>query len=118
MKKRAADPARYRLFLKPSVHRARKQLPGNVRHRIGRGIDGLAQDPRPAKSRQLRLAEDPAPDDLAAWEVRRLRVESYRIVYAISEAWKEVAVLAVEKRPPYDYDDLERLVADLISDPP
>ena len=116
MKKRAAEPPRYRLFLKPSVHRARKRLPGNVRQRIGRGIDDLGRDPRPAKSRELRLPDGLQVPTPIEWEVRRLRVERFRIVYAISEAWKEVAVLAVEERPPYNYDDLERLLTELVED--
>lgn len=48
------------------------------------------------------------------WEVRRLRIEDYRVVYAIHEGWKEVAVLAVVKRPPYRYEDLDQLLSDLI----
>ena len=118
MKKKAAERARYRLFLKPSVHRIRKQLPGNVRQRIGRGIDKLERDPRPAKSRELRLPAGLLSSGPVEWEARRLRVENFRIVYAISKTWKEVAVLAVEKRPPYDYEDLERLLAELFADSP
>ena len=46
-------------------------------------------------------------------ELRRLRIERWRIVYAITEAELYVDVLAVRKRPPYDYGDLERLLAEL-----
>jgi mRNA interferase RelE/StbE len=45
--------------------------------------------------------------------LRRLRIERWRIVYAITEAGRYVDVLAIRKRPPYDYGDLERLLADL-----
>jgi len=41
------------------------------------------------------------------WEVRRIRLENWRIIYAINENWREIAVLTIKKRPPYDYDDLE-----------
>lgn len=36
--------------------------------------------------------------------------DRWRIVYAVSEAEKAVDVLAVRKRPPYDYGDLEELL--------
>ena len=44
-------------------------------------------------------------------ELRRLRLDRLRIVYAISDKERIVDVLAVRKRPPYDYSDLERLLA-------
>ena len=37
-----------------------------------------------------------------------------RVIYAVSETWKEITVLAIEKRLPYDDEDLERLLADLL----
>ena len=45
-------------------------------------------------------------------ELRRLRLDNWRIVYAITEADKIVDVLAVRKRPPYDYEDLQTLLGD------
>ena len=45
-------------------------------------------------------------------DVRRLRLDRWRIVYAITEADEVVDVLAVRKRPPYDYGDLESLLKD------
>ena len=49
----------------------------------------------------------------AEWEVRRIRLEDWRIVYAVNETWQEIAVLTIQKRPPYDYEDLEFLVSEL-----
>ncbi len=46
-------------------------------------------------------------------ELRRLRIERWRIVYTITETESYVDVLAVRKRPPYDYGDLERLLQEL-----
>jgi mRNA interferase RelE/StbE len=112
-KKTTPESPAYRLFLRPSVHQARKRLPGKIRRRIARSLDDLGRDPRPPGSTQLRLPKDLAGTGAMAWEVRRLRLEDYRVVYAVSEAGKEVAVLAVEKRPPYNYQDIERLLADL-----
>lgn len=35
------------LLLEPSVHEARKKLPGHVRQQVKRAIDSLAKNPRP-----------------------------------------------------------------------
>jgi len=50
--------------------------------------------------------------DLGDLELRRLRIERWRVVY-MDEEWELVTVLAVRKRPPYDYEDLEELLAEL-----
>jgi len=34
-------------------------------------------------------------------------------VYVIDEEWELVTVLAVRKRPPYDYEDLKELLAEI-----
>ena len=39
-----------------------------------------------------------------------MRLDKWRVVYAITEAEHVVDVLAVRKRPPYDYGDLDRLL--------
>jgi mRNA-degrading endonuclease RelE of RelBE toxin-antitoxin system len=46
-------------------------------------------------------------------ELRRLRVERWRVVYAVDEDWEAVIVLTIRRRPPYDYEDLRDLVAGL-----
>lgn len=61
----------------------------------------------PYYSRKLRVPEE---TDL---EVRRLRLERWRVVYLVDEEWSEVGILAVRKRPPYDYNDLTELLAGL-----
>jgi mRNA-degrading endonuclease RelE of RelBE toxin-antitoxin system len=103
----------YTLWLRPEVHAARKRLPGKIRRRVVRVIDGLRDDPRPPRSRALKLPESLDPAIVDVWEVRRLRLGRWRLVYAVSEEWLEVAVLTVEQRPPYDYDDLGDLMAEL-----
>jgi len=47
------------------------------------------------------------------WEVRRIRLADWRVVYAVNETWQEIAVLTIRKRPLYDYADLEGLLAEL-----
>ena len=81
----------------------------------------LAQDARPANSRDLELS--PAEAALCppaqsgglgrGVEIRRLRLESWRIVYAIDAEWQAITVLAVRRRPPYQYDDLAQLIGRL-----
>jgi mRNA interferase RelE/StbE len=99
----------YRVYVTPSAVREIKGLPGNVRQRAKREIAGLQSDPRPPGSKALDLSdmEMPPGSELQVW---RLRLEKWRVVYAISEAEKVVDVLALRKRPPYDYGDLGRLL--------
>jgi mRNA interferase RelE/StbE len=44
-----------------------------------------------------------------------MRLDQWRIVYAITDSELTVDVLAVRKRPPYDYGDLEDLIAEALS---
>jgi len=41
-------------------------------------------------------------------------MDRWRVVYAITESDKTIDILAVRKRPPYDYGDLEELLEALI----
>jgi mRNA-degrading endonuclease RelE of RelBE toxin-antitoxin system len=75
--------------------------------RIKDAIDGLAINPRPPSSKQLDAGD--AQDDKS--EIRRLRIDNWRIAYLITEAEKAVDVVAVRKRPPYDYGDLAELLS-------
>jgi hypothetical protein len=43
-------------------------------------------------------------------EVRRVRVDPWRLVFAVNDAELWVWVLALRQRPPYDYADLAELV--------
>lgn len=96
----------YRIDVAPAVQKIIPMLPGNVRQRIRRAIGDLAQNPRPPRSKELDF-----PLNFA--EPRRLRLEEWRIVYAIIEDVNLIAIVAVRKRPPYDYNDLAELFADI-----
>lgn len=100
----------YTLFVEPEIHAARRALPGHMRQRIHRLISDFTTIPRPPRSRRLDLPALPLPDGVEIW---RVRLEQWRIVYAIhdTEAW--VWVLAIKRRPPYDYDDMPELVRKL-----
>lgn len=83
-----------------------KNLPGYVRQRVKKAVDALAVEPRPPRSIQLDFPE-------LDGELRRARLENWRIVYAVSDSEKTVDVLAVRKRPPYQYEDLAELIEQL-----
>jgi mRNA interferase RelE/StbE len=96
----------YTIYITPATFREIKTLPGNVKQRVSRVIQSLASNPRPSESRKLDTPEFTA-------ELWRLRLDQWRIVYAITEDYKTVDILAVRKRPPYDYGDLETLLEEL-----
>ncbi len=100
--------SRYTVYVAPAALKEIKNLPGNVRQRVRRTVTALADNPRPAKSTALEVPG-------LACEVRRIRLDRWRVVYAITEAELLVDVLAVRKRPPYDYGDLADLLEDFTS---
>ena len=100
---------KYEVYVLPTAWEEIKRLPGNMRQRVKRAIDGLRENPRPPRSIELDTSGLPEVEA----ELRRLRIERWRIVYAITEAEMFVDVLAVRKRPPYDYGDLEQLLEEL-----
>jgi hypothetical protein len=78
-----------------------------VRQRVRRVVQRLSDEPRPSGSI---LMNAPAESRL---EVRRLRLDEWRVIYVIDEEWSELGGLAVRKRPPYDYNDLSALLTNL-----
>jgi len=98
--------SRYTVYVLPEEFRRIKRLPGNVRQRIKYAIDELADAPRPTQSKKL----DVADLEDSGREVRRVRLDNWRIVYVVSDGEAMVDVVAVRKRPPYDYGDLAELL--------
>lgn len=98
--------SRYTVYIIPSAWQEIKNLPGNMRQRVRRAIDELADNPYPAKSKKLE-----APD--IDCELCRLRLERWRVVYAVTEPEQAIDVLAIRKRPPYDYGDLAELLKEI-----
>jgi mRNA interferase RelE/StbE len=96
----------YTVYITPPAWKEIKDLPGNVRQRVRRAVEGLGVDPRPTRSKRL-----DTPD--LKYDLYRLRMARWRIVYAITEDDLAVDVLAVRRRPPYDYGDLESLTAEI-----
>ena len=100
----------YDLLVEPEVYDARKNLPNNMRQRIKRAIDDLSLNPRPAQSEVVDVS---GLDVDSGVEVRRLKIMPWRVIYAVNDFLKWVWVLAVRRRPPYDYEDLSELVEKL-----
>lgn len=98
---------RYTVYVIPRAWKEIKDLPGHIRQRVRRAVDGLADNPRPPRSKRLKVP------DLEP-ELHRLRLDRWRIVYAITEEENAVDVLTVRKRPPYDYGDLDELIAEIL----
>jgi mRNA interferase RelE/StbE len=67
----------YTLFIEPEVHAARDKLPGHIRQRIRRAIEDMAEEPRPSGTRPLDVSIQDLPSSV---EIRRLRLESWRLV--------------------------------------
>lgn len=95
----------FRVYVTPTAWKEIKQLPGNIRQRIRRAIGELPSEPRPHTSQPLEL---PGVER----EIRRIRLDRWRIVYCVDEVERTIDVMAVRKRPPYDYGDLGQLLAD------
>ncbi len=95
---------RYQLDVSSTAQQEIKALPGNYRQRLRRLISALSDEPRPSNSRRLDF-------EMTGREARRIRVDHWRIVYAVTETehQRRVAILAVRRRPPYDYNDLAEL---------
>lgn len=100
----------YQLLIEPEVHAARHELPGHVRQQVRRVMEDLRTRPRPANSNELNTDDLSLPPGI---EIRRIRLDRWRIIYAIHDAEKWVWVLGLYRRPPYDYQDLAELTGQL-----
>lgn len=96
-----------RLWVEPVVLKEIARLPGHIRARIRRALAELPDAPRPGNSRALDVPDDIA---LSGVEARRLRIENWRILYTIDDEWDIITIIALRKRPPYNYDDLHDLL--------
>ena len=102
---RGIGVSRYTVYITPRAWKEIKDLPGNMRQRVKKATEALANDPLPSASKRLNAPE-------LEHDICRLRLDKWRIVYIVSDADRIVDVLAVRKRPPYDYGDLGRLLRD------
>ena len=99
----------YQVEVTNEVRKEIRRLPGNVRQRVIRTLRSLEQEPHPHNSRSLDTNKAGIKVEPGV-ELRRIRIASWRIVYLVEEEWKLISVLAIRKRPPYQYDDLDELI--------
>jgi mRNA interferase RelE/StbE len=78
----------YSLIIQPDALKALKKIPGPDRRRIGRRIESLAHDPRPAGAVKLK----------GPVEFYRIRAGDYRVIYRIHDDVLEVVVVRVGHR--------------------
>jgi len=103
----------YRVEIEREVRKEIRRLPGNFRQRALRALKGLRREPRPHDSEELDLGKTEIQLQ-SRTELRRIRMGAWRIVYFIEEDDNLVSVLAVRKRPPYQYEDLRMLMESAI----
>ena len=99
--------ARYSVYIRPQARKEIDDLPGHVRQRVRRALLGLQDNPRPSQGKCMEYDLGP---ERVLW---RLRLDAWRVVYLIDQEWHHVYVLAVRRRPPYQYEDLASLVAEV-----
>jgi mRNA-degrading endonuclease RelE of RelBE toxin-antitoxin system len=90
-----------RAHLNPEALADLKRVPGNLRRRMIVTIDALEENPRPTRSKRLEIEGE-------SREIRRLRLDKWRVIYLVLE--EQTFILAIRKRPPYNYDDLKNLI--------
>jgi mRNA interferase RelE/StbE len=79
---------RYSIVLTPAAIRDLKSLPRDVQKRIGKKIDSLADNPRPAGAVAIKGGKG----------LLRLRVGFYRIIYQVEDNRLVVLVIRVGHR--------------------
>ncbi len=87
----------YRVELASRAQRELRRVRESERKRIGAALARLAREPRPSGSVKLR------------GPLYRLRVGSYRIIYAVSDREERVVALKVARREKDTHDRLEDL---------
>ena len=78
----------YKIHVLKPARRAINRLPESIRQRVGKAIESLADNPRPAGCVKLKGVDD-------LW---RIRVGSYRVVYTIDDMKLIVLVVKLGDR--------------------
>jgi mRNA-degrading endonuclease RelE of RelBE toxin-antitoxin system len=83
----------YEIKLLASAYNERKILPeGAIRQKIKHIITALAANPRPGNSTELRFNFG-----ALGWQPRRIKIDSWRILYAVDDTAQQAIVLAIRK---------------------
>ncbi|MDY6784330.1 MAG: plasmid stabilization system [Cyanobacteriota bacterium] len=84
----------YTVKLLQSVHQERSSIPvGEIHQEIKRIVTALAEDPRPSYSTEVQFKKIEALN----WQPRKIRVESWRILYAVDDRANQAVVLAIKQ---------------------
>lgn len=87
--------ASYEVILRPQAEKELNKVPGDIFPKIDRAIRGLGENPRPFGVKKL---ED---------HLHRIRVGDWRIIYAIFDRERQVAILRVTRRSERTYRHLQ-----------
>jgi mRNA interferase RelE/StbE len=100
----------YRVDVTNTARREIRKLPGHMRSLIFREIQSLEREARPYYSKEMRSTRNfIIPKGV---ELRRIRLNRWRVVYILEEDTALITVLAIRKHPPYQYEDLESLLSE------
>jgi mRNA-degrading endonuclease RelE of RelBE toxin-antitoxin system len=103
----------YSVILPPEVRLEIRNLPGNLRPRVIQVLEELKSNPIPAKTKKLEtMALDQAMPP--GFSLYRTRLDNWRIIYVVEEEFTLITILAIRKRPPYQYEDFQTLVDRLL----
>lgn len=98
----------YRVEISNLARREIRNLPGHARPLIFHALQLLEKDAHPYSSKGMKSIKGlKIPKGV---ELRRIRINRWRMVYVVEPDQSVVTVLAVRKRPPYQYQDLEELL--------
>jgi mRNA interferase RelE/StbE len=100
--------SRHQVYLLPRARQEVDRLPGNVRQRARQAIVELRDNDHPPHSKRLDYNAGPM------YELWRVRLDHWRILYLIDREQGSIYVLAARQRPPYQYEDLATLVSEVI----
>lgn len=78
----------YVLYIKASASKESERIPAQIKERLRRHIALLQENPRPHGVKKLQGRE----------EIYRIRVGSYRVLYAINDRNRSIHVLSVLDR--------------------
>jgi len=104
--------ASFRVDIRRTARAKLRRLPGYARPIILNALKALVEAPNPPRSRLLdvdRLGLVLPP----SVTLRRLRLDPWRVVYAVDASERRIVVLAVRRRPPYCYEDVADLAQDI-----
>ena len=84
----SGDNHSWKIVVRRKAKRVLTRLPSSLKLRLEKAIDELAYDPRPAHSKQLKGTKD----------LYRIRVGSWRVIYAIKEEQLLILIVTVAPR--------------------